>query len=336
MGYLAQTAADIAQVIENIDFITNKDILIFHSEEKILKTIKDTFSIVENVDIMPLLNEIWDKTTYPNRVSQAETLLSGKFKSLLNWKKDIDDFIGLQNALKDECSLFFNNYRSIGNMMSSASLNNLIIYYRQIGLRLLKLRLECKRLIEKIKQKAEEEEKEKDLLQGNYNKFILNPDKKSQFAAELSKLYRNGFFLAAAQDTDIREEDILFGFQKLLDVELLQEENSLTEIPDETYYEFEKFLHYSNKNLLARKIRETFTVEKGKAIRYLFEAMERNSPPLLIVLDGQKMALYEAFKKCMNRDIGSYNSIFQCNFSENDKTDQTQVEKFSVRLSHLI
>ena len=336
MAYLVQTAADIAQVIENIDFIVDEDFMSFDSEEKILKTIKDTLSIVENVDIITLLNEIWGKTSYPDRVSQAESLLSVKFKSLLNWKKDIDDVIRLQNALKDDCTSFFNNCRLIGNTMSSAGLNNLIIYYRQIGLRLLKLRLECKRLMEKIKQKAEEEEKEKNLLQGNYNKFILNPDKASQFAAELSKLYRKGFFLSAAQDTDIREEDILLGFQKLLDVELLPEENSLTEIPDETYYEFEKFLQHSNKNLLAGKIRETFTVEKGKAIRYLFEAMERNSPPLLIVLEGQKMALYEAFKKCMKRDIGSYNSIFQCNFSENDKTDQTQVEKFSIRLSHII
>ena len=336
MGYLAQTAADIAQIIENIDFVANKNTLTFHSEEKIINTLADTRSIIGNVDIMILLNEIWDKTSYPDRVSQAEFLLSEKFKSLLNWKKEINDIVVLRNALKNDCTSFFNNCRSIGNTMTSTGFDNLIIFYEQIGFRLLKLRRDCKELMEKIKQKAEEEENQKNPLQGNYNKFTLNPDKTSQFAAELSKLYRKGFFLSAAQDTDIREEDILLGFQKLLDVELLSEENSLTEIPDETFYDFEKYLQHSNKNLLAVKIRETFTVEKGKAIRYLFEAMERHSPPLLIVLEGQKMALYEAFKKCMNRDIGSYNSIFQCNFSENDKTDQTQVEKFSVRLSHLI
>ena len=342
MGYLAQTAADIDQIIENIDFITNKHILTFDSEEKILKTIKDTLSIVENVDIMSLLNEIWGKTSYPDRVSQTELLLSQKFKSLLNWKKDIDDVIVLQNALKDECTLLFNNLRLIGNSMSSASLNNLIIYYRQIGLRLLKLRLECKRLMEKIKQKAEEEEKEKNLLQGNYNKFILNPDKTSQFAAELSKLYKECFFLTVSEDTEIREEDIYFGFQKFLGIELLPVdasntdiiiEKSLSGIPTVINSEFGQFLLHSNKNLLANKIRETFTTEKGKAISLLLYALESNNPPLITIGNRQLKSIYRALQALFNRDIGTYQSI---NYKYIEESDKPDLDSIRLKLNHIL
>ena len=132
MGYLAQTAADIAQIIENIDFVANKNTLTFHSEEKIINTLADTRSIIGNVDIMILLNVIWDKTSYPDRVSQAEFLLSEKFKSLLNWKKEINDIVVLRDALKNDCTSFFNNCRSIGNTMTSTGFDNLIIFYEQI------------------------------------------------------------------------------------------------------------------------------------------------------------------------------------------------------------
>ncbi len=343
MGYLAQTAADIAQIIENIDFVANKNTLTFHSEEKIINTLADTRSIIGNVDIMILLNEIWDKTSYPDRVSQAEFLLSEKFKSLLNWKKEINDIVVLRDALKNDCTSFFNNCRSIGNTMTSTGFDNLIIFYEQIGFRLLKLRRDCKELMEKIKQKAEEEEEsKKNPLHGNYNKFILNPDKTSQFAAELSKLYKECFFLAVSEDTEIREEDIYFGFQKFFGIELLPVdasntdmiiEKSLSGIPTVINSEFGQFLLHSNKNLLANKIRETFTTEKGKAISLLLYALESNNPPLITIGNRQLKSIYRALQALFNRDIGTYQSI---NYKYIEESDKPDLDSIRLKLNHIL
>ena len=333
MKSIAQTVVDIAYILENLDLITKNDIISFDPEEKILKTITNTRSVIEDVDMMSLFNEIWNNTSYPGRVSQAESLLSEKFKSLLNWKKDIDDIVVLRNALIDDCFLFYSRCKLMRNTMSLDGYSNLKIYYVETGLRLLKLKRDYKRLIEKINQKAEEEENSKNPQQGNYNKFILNPDKISQFAAELSKLYKKDFFLAAVQETEIREEDILFGFQKFLDVELLPVEKSIAEISAETNYEFEKYLLHSDKNLLANKIRETFTTEKGKAISLLLYALESNEPPLITIGNRQLKSIYRALQALLNRDIGTYQSITHKYFESKDKPD---LDSICLKLNHIL
>lgn len=333
MKSIAQTAVDLSNILENLDFIANKDIISFDSEEKILKTLKLSRSIIEDVDMMSLFNEIWNKTSYHGRVSRAESLLNDEFKSLLNWKKDIDDIVVLRNALIDDCSLFYCRYKLMRNTISIDGYSNLKIYYVETGLRLLKLKRDYKRLIEKINQKAEEEEKTKKTLNGNYNKFILNPDKTSQFAAELSKLYKKGFFVADSEETEIREEDILFGFQKMLDTELLQVEKSITEIPAETNYEFEKYLLHSNKNLLANKIRETFTTEKGKAVSLFLYALESNDPPLITTGNRQLKSIYRALQSLLNRDIGTYQSV---NYKYVEESDKPDLDCIRLKLNHIL
>ena len=337
-----QTANDLEHVIENLDLIANKDILNFDSEEKILKTLTDTRSIIEDIDIMSLFNEIWAKTSFPDRVSQAELLFKRNFSSLFSWKEGIDDIKNLRNSMKNDCLSFYERNRLIGNTMSSDGLNNLLSNYDQIGLRLLKQKRDYKRLIEKIYQNVRHEEKIKKPLQGTFNKFILNPDKKSQFAAELSKLYKEDFFLPVSEDTEIKEEDILYEFQVFLDVELLQfiEPKALkivgiylSEITAETFYDFEKYLLHSNKNLLAKKIRETFTTEKGKAISLLLYALETNNPPLITIGNRQLKSIYRALEALLNRDIGTYQSITHKYSASKDKPD---LDSICLKLNHIL
>lgn len=332
MKYLAQTAVDLAGIIEKIRVIEDKDIIYFDSEDKILKILTDSFSIIKDTDIMGLFGEVWSGTSFPDRVTQAESLLNKKFKPLLDWKKDIDDINVLRSVLKNDFLQFYERGRYIGNVMSSAGLNEMLLIYDRIGLRLLSLKRDYKRLTDKIREKAEEEEAENP-QHSNYKKLSLNPDKIPQFIEDLKTYYNRGYFVAAAQDVKIREEDVLLSFQKFLDTDLLSVEESRTEITSDTNFEIENFLLHSDKNQLARKIRETFNTEKGKSISLLLYALESNNPPLITTGNRQLKPIYRALKALFNRDIGTYQSV---NYKYIPESDNLDLNSICLKLNHIL
>ncbi len=343
MKSFTQTSTDIEHVIECIDFIPNRNIINFNTQQQIIGILEYSLQSVENINLMNFFDEIWNETSYSYRLEQAELLLNKKFSLLLNWKKSIDDIKDLNNSIIGDCNSFVNHQRLINIIISPECLDRMIVLYQGIGHRLLKMRRDCLQLIEKIKQKVKEEIEEKERNEYPvYNKFILNPDKLSQFVAELNKLYQNDFFLPVAQDTHIRRKDVVYGFQKFLDVELPQftlpkviykNKKDLSEIPAETNYEFENFLLHSNKNLLANKIRETFSTEKGKAISLLLYALESNNPPLITIGNRQLKSIYRALQALLNRDIGTYQSV---NYKYVEESDKPDLESIRLKLNHIL
>ncbi len=332
MKNLTQTAIEIAEIIEEIDIVVDRNYINHKMEFIITKILQDSLSKIKNIDIMELYGEVWSLTSLPNRTLTAEKLLSSKFKSLLNWKKHMNEVSGLKAMLQTECAQFFNRAKTIGVGFSTRGINETLINYEQLGLQLLMKRRDCERLIEKIRRKAEDEMD----IYPEYNNvplISLNPDNVPQFVANLKKWYKEGYFIAASQEDNISEEDVLLNFQRFLNTNFTLIEENTVEITSNENFEIEKFLLHSNKNLLAGKIKETFNTEKGKAISLLLYAMETNDPPLISVGNRQLKSIYRALKALFNRDIGTYQSITYKYIEESDKPD---LDAICLKLNHIL
>lgn len=123
------------------------------------------------------------------------------------------------------------------------------------------------------------------------------------------------------------------GIDPLLELSSIIEHNK----PKASLKKFPDFILHENKNGLSKSLKSEFSTEKSKSIRYLLEALALLHPPLITVIDGEKKALYNSMKEYFNRDIGSYNSIFQCNFNpESDPVEKQNLGKFKVRIKHIL
>ena len=101
--------------------------------------------------------------------------------------------------------------------------------------------------------------------------------------------------------------------------------------PTKSFYDF---LLHTDKMALALALKKEFTSEKGKAIRFLIEAMKSMDPPMLSYCRGEGKALYDAMKLIFCHDIGTYNGIF--NYKYNSVDDAADVEAMKVRLRFVL
>ena len=96
---------------------------------------------------------------------------------------------------------------------------------------------------------------------------------------------------------------------------------------------FFKYLLHNKPEQLANELRLNFSTVKGKGIRFMLEVLEKNDPPLLTIVDRQKKEIYEALTLFFDRNIGSYNSIFQC---EINKTFESGFSSASRKLDFIL
>ena len=82
---------------------------------------------------------------------------------------------------------------------------------------------------------------------------------------------------------------------------------------------FPDYLLYVDKLKLAERLKSEFKIEKGKNIRLLIEALRRNTPPLIAIGARQNKKFYGAMKTFFNRDIGTYQSIFDLKIENPDR-----------------
>jgi len=101
--------------------------------------------------------------------------------------------------------------------------------------------------------------------------------------------------------------------------------------PTKSFYDF---LLHADKVALGNVIKKEFSTEKGKAIRFLIEAMKSMNPPMLSYCRGEAKALYESMKQFFCQDIGSYNGIF--NYKYNAEYDVADVEAMKTRLRFVL
>lgn len=83
---------------------------------------------------------------------------------------------------------------------------------------------------------------------------------------------------------------------------------------------FSDFLLHAHRDDLARALRDEFSTEKSKKLRYMIEALERFSPPLVSICFGERKAFYQAMRSFFEREVGTYNSIFDCQYIEQQES----------------
>ena len=104
--------------------------------------------------------------------------------------------------------------------------------------------------------------------------------------------------------------------------------------PTKKAKEFPAFLIHKQKIKLADALKAEFSLEKGKGIRLMIEALKAYNPKLIAYGDGDKMALYKAMKSYFNWNIGTYNSIFLYDYHSD--RNQESLNGASARIDHIL
>ena len=104
--------------------------------------------------------------------------------------------------------------------------------------------------------------------------------------------------------------------------------------PTKKAKEFPAFLIHNQRIKLAEALRTEFSLEKGKGIRLMIEALKAHTPSLITYGDREKKALHEAMKNYFNSNIGTSNSIFQCDYYPD--RDRESLNGASARIDHIL
>lgn len=108
----------------------------------------------------------------------------------------------------------------------------------------------------------------------------------------------------------------------------------LSSKPTKNAKKFPAFLIHQQREKLAEALRTEFYTEKGKAIRLVIEALKDHTPTLIAYHDREKKALYESMKVYFNRDIATYNAVFQCDYCP--ERDRESFNSVSARIDHTL
>jgi hypothetical protein len=114
----------------------------------------------------------------------------------------------------------------------------------------------------------------------------------------------------------------------------MTEEPKKTEPEIKSTKSFPQFLLHEKQEVLAEKLKMEFKTEKGKKMRLIVETMQSHDPALISVGSREKNSLYLAMKTFFSHDIGSYQSIFDYNFSA--KTDKEDLKSIETRINFLL
>lgn len=81
---------------------------------------------------------------------------------------------------------------------------------------------------------------------------------------------------------------------------------------------FPEYLLHPQREQLAELLKNEFKTEKGKGIRLMIEVLNKNNPSIMNYENRQRSAIFNAIKEYFNRDIGTYQSIFDYKYNPNN------------------
>jgi hypothetical protein len=97
---------------------------------------------------------------------------------------------------------------------------------------------------------------------------------------------------------------------------------------------FPDYLLHERRDELAEKLKTEFTTEKGKGIRLMIEALLADKPPLITIENRERKNIYTALKTFFDRNIGTYQSIFDYKFDM--ISDWKDFESIKAKLDFLL
>lgn len=135
---------------------------------------------------------------------------------------------------------------------------------------------------------------------------------------------------------------IKYGIEKFLQGKALAEyENFLKSVSQETRMDksiinktvsFTGYLLHDNKEKLAEQLKTSFNIEIGKSIRLMIEALKEMG--LLTIENRRGKSFYNALKEYFNRNIGSYQSIFD--YKLNSEIDQAENQTIRTKINYIL
>jgi hypothetical protein len=97
---------------------------------------------------------------------------------------------------------------------------------------------------------------------------------------------------------------------------------------------FPDYLLHEKRDALASALKTEFITEKGKGIRLLIEALLANKPALITIENRERTNIYKALKTYFDRNIGTYQSIFDYSFDM--ISDEKDFDCIKVKLDFVL
>jgi len=125
-------------------------------------------------------------------------------------------------------------------------------------------------------------------------------------------------------------------FEKKVKPELLKLVNPeyLVLNSDGSIKTFPEYLLCKEAEQLAKLLKEEFKEDIGISIRYMIEVLIQNEPSLLTIENRKRKAVYNSIKGYFDRNIGSYQSVFDSQFV--GTVENPDYESTKLRVSKLL
>jgi hypothetical protein len=97
---------------------------------------------------------------------------------------------------------------------------------------------------------------------------------------------------------------------------------------------FPDYLLHEKRSVLADRLKKEFITEKGKGIRLMIEVLLANKPPLIAIENRERTNIYNALKAFFDRNIGTYQSIF--NYGFDMVSDEKDFQSIRTKLEFVL
>lgn len=171
-------------------------------------------------------------------------------------------------------------------------------------------------------------------------KEIERWENKLKFWQRRKSDYRiRGVNLISDTDYKIRIKEKIKMLQELIYDKEKEELRKIVDLPQKdrtpkVSKPFHEYLVHPKRKLLADEIKKEFNTEIGKGIRLIIESLLDHDPPLITIENRQRLDIYKALKKYLNRNIGSYQSIF--NYQYSPQKHKLDFDSVSIRLKFIL
>ncbi|MFZ4726115.1 MAG: hypothetical protein ACOYMD_11785 [Paludibacter sp.] len=357
MEKLIKIANDIESIFEIVCVISDEKELFFENFSVLHDKLILANNLISNIKLDPIIEEIWEFSSFPDRDNQIVNLVNDKFNKLITWKPNTVSIMEMNNKLMDDLKKFYNRQACIEHEYNPYEQSFLNPLYKEIGQRAYKLDSELAEIMNYFYERGKNELMELGYISEHFT-FKLNPEKMSDFAHLLVKMHENKFFIATNKDEPLTDLIVLYAFGELFNCDLMNkymdiyesdyipmvnfgESNysestiiPISETSDFTGKPFPEYLLHPEKIKLAELIRKEISKEKGKKIRIFLAALEQNNAPLITIGYRQAKDIYKSMTDYFSWDIGSYQSVF--NYKIDFKNDQIEIDKATIRLNHIL
>lgn len=339
-------------MFKTLNFIIDPKRIGFDNPSKIITNLSriidiapalDLFKINDEVDVLiSKLDMMTDKECYDIVMSE----LCGKFEALLSWMPEVIDIVPYKERQIKELEQFFIKLNQLHIPYFADEKNKITFSYIHAGLRVLKLRQDLEIILNQVHQRFRDviEPKDEPKIKAIDFNIKLSPDKTQEFARAIFKMYNDRFFIPSKPGVLVSEIDVLDAIGQFFDINILHAEwfvpdfyfsdntvSGTATAPEVTPAPVGVLLSFFNcDEPFLVKLKNEFQLEKGKSIRILMHVLEQYEPKLLHIPYRKGKLFHKSIKGFFNRDIGSYQSIF--NYPVDERIDRHEIENFKMRV----